>query len=152
MAPATADFRVYSRISRYLSLLPSSIGFTSGSEEWQTEYRKRLSIARYFSSAKHSRLLDAHHCLNIRKMSLHVAVSLLTYLATVLARLKFGNYAGLRNMPIKLPKEMEPKRQPALELSTPLFRPHQRTEESRIAKARHLVPLLSDTRRGQRLR
>ena len=86
------------RLLRIVGLLPRC------SEEWKAEYRKRPSVERYFSSAKHSRLLDTHRCLNIRKVSLHVAMSLLTYLATALARLKFGNYAGMRNMRIKLHK------------------------------------------------
>ncbi len=85
------------RLLRIIGLLPRC------SEEWKAEYRKRPSIERYFSSAKQSRLLDTHRCLNIRKVSLHVAVSLLTYLATALASLKADDYAGMRNMRIKLP-------------------------------------------------
>ena len=58
------------------------------SEEWKAEYKKRPIIERYFSSGKHSRLLDNHRHMNIFKVSLHVAMSTLAYLATALAHLK----------------------------------------------------------------
>ncbi len=51
------------RLLRIVGLLPRC------SEEWKAEYQKRPSIARYFSSTKHSRLLEAHRCLNIREVS-----------------------------------------------------------------------------------
>ena len=73
------------------------------SAEWQTQYRKRPVIERYFSSVKHSRLLDQHRCLDIRKVRLHVAMAMLTYLVTALARLQAGDYAGMRQMRIQLP-------------------------------------------------
>ncbi len=92
------------RLRRIVGLLPRC------SEEWKAEYQKRPSIERYLSSAKQSRLLDVHRCLNICKVSLHVAVSLLTYLATALARLKAGDYAGVRNMRIKLHRRGKPGR------------------------------------------
>ena len=66
-------------------------------------------IERYFSSAKHSRLMDVHRYLNIRKVSLHAAMSMLSYLATALAHLKADDYAHMRHMRIRLPKVRERK-------------------------------------------
>ena len=83
------------------------------SAEWKAEYKKRPIIERYFSSAKHSRLLDTHRYLNIQKMSLHVAMSTLAYLATALAHLKADDYAHMRHMRIQLPdaKRSKPKQE-----------------------------------------
>ena len=72
------------------------------SAEWKAEYKKRPIIERFFSSDKHSRLLDTHRYLNIQKVSLHVAMSMLSYLATALAHLKADDYAHMRHMRIKL--------------------------------------------------
>ena len=73
------------------------------SEEWKAEYKKRTVVERYFSSDKHSRLLGTHRYLNIEKVSLHVAMSTLAYLATALAHLKADDYAHMRHMRIRLP-------------------------------------------------
>ena len=73
------------------------------SEEWKTKYKMRTTIERYFSSGKHSRLLDTHRSLNIYKVSLHVAMSMTGYLATALAHLKADDYAHMRHMRIRLP-------------------------------------------------
>ena len=83
---------------RIVGLLPRC------SEEWKTEYKKRTGIERYFSSVKHSRLLDQHREFNIIHMPLHVLMATLTYLATVLAHLQADDYAHMRHMRIKLPK------------------------------------------------
>ena len=85
------------RLLRIMGLLPRC------SEEWKAEYKKRPSEERYFSSAKHSRLLDTHRYLNGQKVSLHVAMSTLAYLATALAHLKADDYAHMRHMRIQLP-------------------------------------------------
>ena len=77
------------------------------SEEWKSEYKKRPIIERGFSSAKHSRLLNQHRYLNIQKVSLHVAMSVLSYLATSLARLKAKDVARLRHMRVELPRAKE---------------------------------------------
>lgn len=74
------------------------------SEEWRAEYKKRPIVERGFSSAKHSRLLNQHRYLNLEKVSLHVAMSLISYLATSLARLKANDLARLRHMRVELPK------------------------------------------------
>ena len=86
------------RLLRIVGLLPRC------SEEWKTEYKKRTVIERHFSSAKHSRLLNQHRYLNIFQMSLHVLMSMLSYLATALAHLQADDYAHMRHMRIKLPK------------------------------------------------
>lgn len=85
------------RLLRIVGLLPRC------SEEWKTEYKKRPTIERFNGSAKHSRLLDQHRNFNIIQMSLHVLMSLLTYLATALAHLQADDYAHMRHMRIKLP-------------------------------------------------
>ncbi len=95
------------RLLRIVGLLPRC------SPEWKTEYKKRPGIERHFSSAKHSRLLDTHRCLNGGKVSLHVVLSELSYLATALAHLKADDYAQMLHMRIKLPKaRVERKRRP----------------------------------------
>ena len=85
------------RLLRIVGLLPRC------SDEWKAEYKKRPSIERHFSSAKHSRLLDTHRYLNIQKVALHAAMSVLSYLATALAHLKADDYAHMRHMRIRLP-------------------------------------------------
>ncbi len=92
------------RLLRIVGMLPRC------SEEWQAEYKKRSGIERCFSSLKHSQLLDTHRCLNGGKVALHVAMSILSYLATVLARLKADDYAHLRHMRIKMPPAKRPKK------------------------------------------
>ena len=96
------------RLLRIVGLLPRC------SEQWKTEYKKRPTVERYFSSDKHSRLMDQHRYFNIFQMSLHVAMSMLTYLATALAHLQADDYANMRHMRIKLPKarRSEPQQSP----------------------------------------
>ena len=86
------------RLLRIVGLLPRC------SAEWKAEYKKRPSEERYFSSAKHSRLLDTHRCLNGQKVSLHVLMSMLAYLTTALAHLLADDYAHMRHMRIMLPR------------------------------------------------
>ena len=97
------------RLLRIVGLLPRC------SEEWKAEYKKRTTEERFFSSAKQSRLLDTHRYLNGQKVSLHVVLSTLAYLATALAHLKADDYAHMRHMRIKLPKarRREPEQPPA---------------------------------------
>ena len=89
------------RLLRIVGLLPRC------SEEWKSKYKLRTVIERYNSSGKHSRLMDAHRYFNIYKVSLHVAMSMLSYLATALAHLNADDYAHMRHMRIKLPKARE---------------------------------------------
>ena len=94
------------RLLRIVGLLPRC------SEEWKAKYKLRTLIERYFSSGKHSRLLDKHRYLNIYKVSLHVVMSMLSYLATAMAHLEADDYAHMRHMRIKLPKALERKPEP----------------------------------------
>ena len=77
------------RLLRIVGLLPRC------SDEWKDEYKKRPVIERHFSSGKHSRLMDQHRYFNIFQMSLHVLMSMLSYLATALAHLQADNYAHM---------------------------------------------------------
>ena len=104
------------RMLRIVGLLPRC------SEEWKAKYKKRTVIERFFSSDKHSRLLNQHRYLNIFQMSLHVLLSMLSYLATALAHLQADDYAHMRRMRIKLPKargERRRRSRPALACRDP---------------------------------
>ena len=79
------------------------------SAEWKNLYKLRTGIERFFSSNKHSRLMDKHRYFNIRKMSMHATMSMLSYLATALAHLKADDYAHMRHMRIRLPRDREEK-------------------------------------------
>ena len=74
------------------------------SEEWKDLFKKRTTIERYFSSAKHSRLLDRHQVLGQERVSLHARMSMLGYLLTAWGRLRAGDYEYMRHMHIKLPR------------------------------------------------
>ena len=101
---------------RIVGLLPRC------SAEWKAEYKKRPIIERYFSSDKHSRLLDTHRYLNIQKVALHIGMSTLAYLATALAHLQADDYAHMRHMRINLPpakrikeqRELQPRIDPTI--------------------------------------
>jgi len=68
------------------------------SPEWKELYRKRSIIERGFSSLKRSRLLDRHQYLTQRKIRTHVALSMLTYVATMLAHVLAGDVERIRHM------------------------------------------------------
>ena len=68
------------------------------SPEWQEIYRKRTVIERGFSVMKRSRLLDQHQYLTQRKIRTHVALSMLTYVATMLAHVLAGDVEWIRRM------------------------------------------------------
>ena len=68
------------------------------SPEWKQLYRKRPVIERGFSSMKRSRLLDQHQYLTQQKIRTHVALSMLTYVATMLAHVLAGDVARIRRM------------------------------------------------------
>ena len=105
------------RLLRIVGLLPRC------SDEWKTEYKKRTGIERYFSSVKHSRLTNQHRNFNIIQMSLHVLMSTLAYLATALAHLQADDYAHMRHMRIKLPKEKKPPTAAAPEIAPSIAPP-----------------------------
>ena len=68
------------------------------SPEWKELYRKRPVIERGFSSLKRSRLLDRHQYLTQRKIRTHVALSMLTYTATMMAHVLAGDVERIRHM------------------------------------------------------
>ena len=74
------------------------------SEEWKELFKKRTTIERYFSSAKHSRLLDRHQFLGQERVSLHARMSMLGYLLTSWGRLRADDYEHMRHMYIRLPR------------------------------------------------
>ena len=84
------------KMLRIVGLLPRC------TDEYQHELKKRTIIERGFSSGKQSRLLDTHRYLDDAKIALHVAMSILSYLATALAHLKADDYAHMRHMRIRL--------------------------------------------------
>ena len=73
-----------------------------GSEEWRRHYAKRWSIERIFRSLKHSRGLEGHRVRGQAKIRLLASLSLLTYLATVLARIRADDFENLRTMRVKV--------------------------------------------------
>ena len=71
------------------------------SPEWKQMYRKRPVIERGFSSLKRSRLLDKHQFLEQRKIKTHIALSMLTYVATMMAHTLAGDVGKIRQMRIR---------------------------------------------------
>ena len=74
------------------------------SPEWKRRFKSRPTVERWFSSAKRSRLLDQHQYLEQDRVSLHARMSMLGYLLTAWGRLKAGDYEGIRQMHIRLPR------------------------------------------------
>ena len=63
----------------------------------------RPIIERMFSSLKRSRLLADHSCIGIGKVRLHVSLPLLTYSASMLARLRTRDYRRMRDRSVQRP-------------------------------------------------
>ena len=63
----------------------------------------RQSVERMFNSLKMSRPLTSHRYREPRKLRLHAALSMLAYLAAMLAHLVVGDYSGMRQMRIPRP-------------------------------------------------
>ena len=61
------------------------------SPEWKDMYRKRPIIERGFSNMKRSRLLYKHQYLTQRKIRTHVALSILSYVGTILPHVLAGD-------------------------------------------------------------
>ncbi len=78
------------------------------SPTWRRMFKKRTSIERMFGSLKQSRLLDQHQFLGIRKVRAHVALSLLTYSATIVAHLQRDDYHAMRKMTVHPPSGFQP--------------------------------------------
>ena len=72
--------------------------FPRGSRRWARLYSHRTVIERMFSSLKRSRLMGDCRYLGMAKTRLHVALSLLTYAATMLVHVLEGDYQGMRKM------------------------------------------------------
>ena len=70
--------------------------------EWKRLYRMRWSVERFFRSAKHSRGLKDHSVMGGEKMRLHINVSVLTWLATALARLQAKDSERMRRMTVRV--------------------------------------------------
>lgn len=67
-------------------------------KRWKKLYKLRQTVERYFSSAKRSRLLNVQKYLSMGKIDMHGALSVLSYGATMLARLLLGDYERMRHM------------------------------------------------------
>ena len=81
---------------RVIGVLPRA------SRGWKRLYRLRMSIERIFRSLKHSRGLEGHMVRGMKKITLHATLSVLTYQATALARLRAGDAAKMRTMAVKV--------------------------------------------------
>ena len=73
-----------------------------GSDEWITLYKKRMTIERTYRSLKASRNLEGHRYRGMAKVTLHATLSILSYQATMLARVKTGDYGNLRQMRVRV--------------------------------------------------
>ena len=69
---------------------------------WKRLYSQRMSIERVFRSLKHSRALEGHCVMGMRKIRLHATLSALTFQATALARLRAGDEERMRQMGVKV--------------------------------------------------
>ena len=81
---------------RVIGVLPRS------SRTWKRLYKRRMSIERIFRSLKHSRALECHMVRGMKKIALHATMSLLTYQATALARVKAGDFDRMRTMRVRV--------------------------------------------------
>lgn len=93
------DSEIWERPEANLRVLGPLPRFT---DAWKRLYRQRMSIERIYRSLKHSRGLEGHCVRGMRKITLHATLSVLTYQATVLARLKAKDFDGMRQMTVKL--------------------------------------------------
>ena len=79
------------------------LGVVSRSDpQWAKLYRRRPVIERLFSSLKRSRLLNRHQYMRKRKIETHVGLSTLTYLATMLVRVRAGDLGRMRHMRVRV--------------------------------------------------
>ena len=82
---------------------PRALGIVyRDSPEWRGLYKRRQVIERMFGSLKRSRLLDRHQYVRRDKIELHLGLSVLTYLATMLTRADAGDTERLRHMRIRV--------------------------------------------------
>ena len=73
------------------------------SPEWRTYYGMRYAIERIFKLMKGSHRLEHHTVSGINHMRVHVSVSLLVFLATILNNLQSGESGSLNQMVPKIP-------------------------------------------------
>ena len=71
------------------------------SRQWKELYKLRTGIERYFESGKRSRLLNWSLYLSMAKVTMNTAMSVLLYLATVLAKFQAGETRKFRKMRIR---------------------------------------------------
>ena len=64
------------------------------SQEWNDLYERRQSIERVFKSLKQSRRLEDHCVRGLRRVALHITMSVMTFQATVLVRVRSGTRPG----------------------------------------------------------
>lgn len=67
-------------------------------QEWKELYNRRTIIERYFGSAKRMRLMNQHQYLQRRKIEMHINLSTLAYLGTMLGRVLAGDLDRIRHM------------------------------------------------------
>ena len=98
-ATTHCDSETWERTEDNLRVLGPLPRFTAA---WKRLYSHRMSIERVFRSLKHSRGLEGHCVMGMRKIRLHATLSALTYQATVLARLRAGDEDRMRQMGVKV--------------------------------------------------
>ena len=64
---------------------------SEGSRRWKALYRRRQSVERVFKSLKESRRLERHFIRGLRRVALHVAMSVLSFAVTYLVNLLAGD-------------------------------------------------------------
>lgn len=79
---------------------------------WKRLYKRRTTVERAFRSLKHSRLLNQHQFQGLAKIRLHSSLSLLTYCATMLARVQAGQIDEMRKMRVRVPATAPPEQLP----------------------------------------
>ena len=98
--------KAYCRFGFWVQVTDENVRAVGGrvaraSSEYRRKYKKRPSIERFFSAAKETRLLDTHRYIKPSKVLLHVGLSILTYLATMLAHAQDGRVEDIRKMAIR---------------------------------------------------
>ena len=89
------DTEVWERPEDNLRVLGPLPRFTAA---WKRLYSQRMSIERIFRSLKHSRGLERHCVMGMRKIKLLATLSVLTFQATTLTRLKAKDPDRMRDM------------------------------------------------------
>ena len=89
------DTEVWQRPEDNLRVLGPLPRFTAA---WRRLYKQRMSIERVFRSLKHSRGLERHCVMGMRKIKLLAIMSVLTFQVTALTRLKARDPDRMREM------------------------------------------------------